>query len=538
MSVRVRFAPSPTGDVHIGNIRAAIFNWLFARHEAGKFLLRIEDTDRERSTPRAIAGLLDMMQWLALDYDESPLYQSSRTAAHAAAARGLLADGAAYRSAPDDHGNSAVIFRIPWAAETCPNVVRVGETELAVHPDVPVTVSHAGVSFAQVSKKGKPMPAAACLAGFLGLEIRDAAGAILFRLDGQLQSILDERQVHHVENAATLRFVRRQVEFEDIVKGTLAKPLDSMKDLVILRGDGSPVFHLANVCDDAFQDITHVVRGDDHVENTYRHILLYHALGLRVPQYAHLPMITNEQGKPYSKRDGDAYVGEFRRDGYLAHALFNYLSLLGWSPGDDREKLARPELVELFTLQRVQSSPARVDLKKLENLNGQYMAELPLAEFTETCRQFARQCPWYSAAEVDDAYLDRVAALLHTRTKRFTQVCEWGYFFQTIPSYDEAACRKYLGKPGVAEALDHAIANLAAAPFDAAGIEAAVHAATDTAGMKQGKLNQPLRLAVTGRTTGAGVYETIELLGRDRVLDRIRHARRTFLADAETETDT
>ena len=238
-TVRVRFAPSPTGNVHIGNIRAAIFNWLFARHEGGAFLLRIEDTDRERSTPDAIENLLDAMDWLGLDFDEEPLYQSSRLEAYREAAERLIEGGFAYRS---DLGDPA---------------------------------------------KGE---------------------AVVFR-------------------------AHRTVVFEDLVKGRMRKDEKQMKDFVILRSDGTPVFHLANVVDDIHMGITHVIRGDDHVDNTFNHLLIYEALEAAPPRFAHLPMLVNDRGKPYSKRDGDAFVGEFREKGYLPEALFNFLALLGWSPG-------------------------------------------------------------------------------------------------------------------------------------------------------------------------------------------------------------
>ena len=242
MKPRVRFAPSPTGNVHIGNIRAAIFNWLYARHTGGTFLLRVEDTDLERSTPEAIRTLLDCMEWLKLDYDEPVVYQTTQVKKHLAAAEKLLADGRAYKENKGGKGD-CVIFRMPK--------------------------------------------------------------------DGD-------------------------VAYRDLVKGEMRKHAADTQDFVIVRSDGSPVFHLANVVDDITQGVTHVIRGDDHVENTFKHIELFKALGAEPPQYAHLPMIVNHMGKPYSKRDGAAFVGEFREQGYLPDALFNFLVLLGWAPGDDR----------------------------------------------------------------------------------------------------------------------------------------------------------------------------------------------------------
>jgi len=534
MSVRVRFAPSPTGHVHIGNIRVAIFNWLFARHEGGRFLLRIEDTDRERSTPEAVRTLFDVLDWLGLEPDEPPLYQSTRVEAHRQAAERLLETGAAYRSSRGGPGE-AIVFRIPYELGDVPGVRNAGEVEWPVHPDQPLEVSAEGVRFALVSRKGKPAPAGGCLAGFQDLEAVDAAGRVLFRLRDHLDAILDKNEVVTIPHVRRIRFQRREITFHDIVRGELAKPLDSMKDVVIVRSDGAPVFHLANVCDDIHQRVTHVIRGDDHVENTYRHLFLYHALGAAHPKYAHLPMIVNAAGKPYSKRDGDAFVGDFREKGYLPEALFNYLTLLGWSPGDDREKMDREEIVRLFTLDRVQKSPAQMDAAKLLDLNARYMAELPFERFRETARQFLERCPWIQDAHVsiDDAYFSVVAELMHSRTKVFSQVCDWRYFFVDLPEYDPKAVRKFLRKPGVREAFLRLVERFGAISFTAAEIEAAIHAVTEETGILRGKLNQPLRVALTGVTVGAGLYETAEVLGRDRVLRRLQHAIANLCPDPE-----
>ncbi|OPZ23617.1 MAG: Glutamate--tRNA ligase [Lentisphaerae bacterium ADurb.BinA184] len=522
MSVRVRFAPSPTGHVHIGNIRAAIFNWLFARHENGVFLLRVEDTDRERSTPAAIASLLDVMQWLGLDYDEAPLYQTSQVAAHLEAARRLLEQGDAYTSAKGGDGE-AIVFRIPWEAERVPGVALVGPVETPVHPETPVTIDRAGVAYALVSAKGKAVPAGGCLAGFRDLEVLDADGRVRFRLADVVDQVLAGAASFAVEQPARLRYTRRQVGYHDAVKGDLAKPLDSLRDFVIVRSDRTPVFHLANVCDDITQHITHIIRGDDHVENTYRHVFLFAALGAPIPHYAHLPMIVNREGKPYSKRDGDAFVGDFRDKGYLPEALFNYLTLLGWSPGDDREKLSRRELVSLFTLDRVQSSPAQMDARKLDNLNGQYMAALPAARFAAEARARLRGLRW--ADGLDEALFGRVAALMQSRAKRYADVEGWAYFFGELPEYEAAACAKFLAAAPVRAALGALADRLDAMPeLTDAGVEAAVREVAAAHGFAEGKLNQPIRVATTGCTIGAGIYETLVILGRSRSVKRLRHA--------------
>jgi glutamyl-tRNA synthetase len=430
MDTRVRFAPSPTGHVHIGNVRAAIFNWLFARHAGGQFLLRMEDTDRARSTPEAVRTVLDALEWLGLDYDAEPLFQSTRRAAHGAAADALLAAGAAYRADKGGTGRGAcIVFRMPGEA----------------------------------------------------------------------------------------------MAFHDMVKGPLRKEAADMQDFVIVRSDGSPVFHLANVVDDIAMGITHVIRGDDHVENTFRHIALYAALGAPVPRFAHLPMIVNAQGKPYSKRDGDAYVGDFRARGFLPEALFNYLSLLGWSPGDDREKLSRAELVALFTLDRVRSAPAQMDLGKLTHLNAQYVAELPADDFARTAYGAVQETAW-GATLADDAYFRQVCALMQTRTHVLTMTADWAYFFTEAFPLDPKALQKALKKDGVRDALAALHAALAARRGGEPGEEDYARAIRDAEtrhGIAEGKLNQAVRAVITGLARGAGLYETMALLGADRVVRRL-----------------
>ncbi len=527
MHPRVRFAPSPTGNVHIGNIRTAIFNWLFARHEGGAFLLRIEDTDRLRSTQEAIDNLLHVMDWLGLDHDEEPLYQSARRATHLAAAEALVKKGAAYSHGKGQEGE-AILLRIPLDLDGLSFVEAAGEESAELYGDEAVTIDASGLNYHLVSKKGKGVPQAGCLAGFQHLRLFDAAGACIFNLDEHRETILGGESVT-VAAAARMSWHRHLVVFNDLIKGRLAKPIDSLKDFVIVRSDGSPVFHLANVLDDIEQTITHIIRGDDHVENTYRHMFIYHALGVEPPSYGHLPMIVNEQGKPYSKRDGDAYVGDFRAKGYLPEALFNFLTLLGWSPGDDTEKMTREELAQRFMLDRVKSSAAQFDHNKLDNLNAQYIAELPLDRFIELAEgHLPATMPKES---IDRAYFRQVAELMQTRTKNLTAIADWAYFFQDVPAYDEKQVRKNLQAPGVGEALSMVRERLLATDFSLPAIEAAIHATTEACGIREGKLNQPLRIALTGTNIGAGVYETVHVLGRERVAQRLDFAVRTFCAD-------
>ena len=518
--VRVRFAPSPTGQVHIGNIRAAIFNWLFARHEGGSFLLRVEDTDLERSTPQAIQALLEVMTWLGLDYDEPVFYQTSQSERHRQAAQEMLARGLAYE---DKKGGDvpAVLFRFPYDTTGVPGMETVGPQRLRLHGDVPLTVSRKGVAFATVSPKGKAAPMEATLAGFQGLEAWDAQGNRLFALEENLAEV-EAGKVFTLDNAAEIPYVRRTISYTDLVKGVMTKPLDALKDFVIIRSDGSPVFHLANVMDDITQGVTHIIRGDDHVENTFKHIFLFHALGAPVPSYAHLPMIVNAQGKPYSKRDGDAFVGDFREKGFLAEALFNYLSLLGWSPGDDREKMNRQELVEAFTLGRCLRAPSQMDIHKLTALNGQYIAALAPEAFLRLARQEARKAPWGEETVVESPLFGQVAAFLQSRVKRLVDVEQWGYFFQELPVWEEKTCEKLLKAPETLQALEELARRWADLPeFTAAAIEASVEECATAHGFAHGKLNQPLRAALTGISVGAGIFETAELIGRERCLKRL-----------------
>ena len=523
MQHRLRFAPSPTGQVHIGNIRTAIFNWLAARHMGGKFILRIEDTDLERSTKEAIDTLLECMDWLGLDYDEEVLYQTSQAQHHIEAAKKLMDEGNAYPRDPAAPEHSPILFRIPVFCDEFPFVRTLGPASLALAPDSTVVVNGGGLEFTTLSSKGKPAENQACLAGFKDLRILDAAGQTLFELSDEKVNAILSGASETVEHAASMTFTRREVFYDDMVKGHLSKPLDSMRDFIIVRSDGSPVFHLANVCDDITQGITLIVRGDDHVENTYRHLFMFRMLGAQVPSYAHLPMIVNAQGKPYSKRDGDAFVGDFRDKGVLPEALFNYLTLLGWSSGDNREKMSRAELVEAFDLARVQHSPAQFDAVKMANLNGQYIAALDPAVFRERAWEFAATYPWRES--VDRAKFDSVADLMQTRTKLMTDLASWTYFFAVPVDYDPKGVKKFLAPEPMRAALAKAADAFDTLPEnDPKAVEDALRAIETADGLSQFALNQPVRVAVCGVTVGASIYETVVCIGVKECVRRIRAA--------------
>ena len=430
MSIRTRFAPSPTGNVHIGNIRAAIYNWLFSRHEGGEFLLRIEDTDLERSTPAAVQTVLESLEWLGLDYDGEPLYQSTQRARHLEVAEQLLAKGAAYK---EDKGGTG---------------------------------------------KGE---------------------CVIFKMPG------------------------RDISFRDAVKGELSKKADDLKDFVIVRSDGSPVFHLGNVVDDITMGITHVIRGDDHVENTFKHLAMYEAIGAPPPVFAHLPMIVNAQGKPYSKRDGAAYVGEFQEKGFLPEALFNSLALLGWSPGEDREVMTRDEMVAAFTLDRVRSAPSQLDMTKLLWMNGEHLKRRGADEIAAGCRAaMERKGQWREGT--DPAYFAAVVACMGERVKLFGDLGDQaGFFFDEAFPYDEKSVRKRLLKEGALDILREEQAVLEGLdPFTTESTDAVLHALAEKTGRGMGDLVHPLRVAVSGTGVGPGLFDMLAVMGKDRVLRRIR----------------
>ena len=428
--VRVRFAPSPTGKVHIGNIRAAIYNWLYARHTGGKFLLRVEDTDLERSTPEAIQALLECMQWLGLDYDEDAFYQTKNKPRHMEAVEQLLTSGHAYkceRTSRDGKTGEVIMFKMP--------------------------------------KEGT-------------------------------------------------------IEFNDIVKGKMAKKAEDIQDFAIVRSDGSPIFHIANVVDDIDQRITHIIRGDDHVENTFKHICIFKALGAAVPQYGHLSMIVNQQGKPYSKRDGAAFVGEFRDAGYLPDALFNYLLLLGWNPGDDREVLTKDEMIKLFDLEKVHVTAAKFDMKKLQWMNGEYIKQLPKDVFKAELIKSVEAI----GLKTDGVDLDYLVDQLQIRTKFLGDMpANCKYFFTDDYEFDPKAVEKRLAKEGVKEILLDLVERFSKVEdWRCETLENMVKELSQGNGM--GPWVHPIRVAVSGRMEGPGLFEMLQLLGKERTLKRLATA--------------
>ncbi len=535
MSVRVRFAPSPTGQVHIGNIRVAIFNWIFARHESGAFLLRIEDTDLERSTPQAIETLLQALEWLGIDCDEEPLYQSREIERHRKSVAYLQDKGFARRLGAD----GPVVLHLAEALFDPSFVTEPRETvSLDVSQGDLVATKTALVHTTYSRKSGQSFAEPMNWNALAGLkfhledvEVHDGAALMRKAKDDAGETAAEGIDVHEVfeRRVGRIEFKRRYVYFDDMVLGRLEKPLDSLRDLVIVRSDGSPVFHLANVCDDITMKITHILRGNDHVDNTCRHLFLYKAFGETPPRYGHFPMIVNQKGKPYSKRDGDAYVGDFREKGILPACLFNFLALCGWSPGDDREIMTREELVEAFDLARVNASPAQMNPEKLEWMNGQYLMRMAGAELLPLVREALRR-DGVAEAELDDAWLQRLADLERQREKMPTVpqfVENTRYFFgESIQLQEKAIKKVLLKKDGAGLKVLHEILPVLREiePWTEDILERVITAFAESGALKMGDVAQPLRVACTGGTVSAGIWETLCLLGKARTLRRIEEA--------------
>ncbi len=518
---RVRFAPSPTGNVHIGNIRAAIFNYLFTRHNGGQFLLRIEDTDLERSTPEAIRTLLEAMAWLKLDYDEEPMYQSAQRPRHQDVAGEMIRAGYASRE-PDGptilHLDGALIDPSFVTEPRDVAEVDVSKGELRI--------TKRGVDYVTHGSDGKEYHNPISRDAMSELVVAMADGsvqpgqALLTGIPGLAEAALGGKP-------ATLRFKRRYVFFQDLVLGRLEKPLDSIRDLVIMRSDGSPVFHLSNVVDDVDQGVTHILRGNDHVENTYRHQFIFRAMGKTPPQYGHFPMIVNAKGKPYSKRDGDAYVGDFREKGYLPDCLFNFLALCGWGREDGVEIMTRQEMIDHFDLARVSASASQLNLEKLAWMNGQYLMKMPLGELLPFVQdELAKD--GVEVKNLDPEWLGRLVALEQERLKTVKDfVANTRYFFTETVELDPKAVDKVLRKKdgaGFAVLAGLREAFRGVENWVAADLEKAAVAYGEREEVKMGDLAQPLRVAVTGGTVSRGIWETVELLGRDRAMLRIDNA--------------
>ena len=469
---RVRFAPSPTGYLHVGGARTALFNWLYARRHGGTFVLRIEDTDIERSSAEMISGILEGLRWLGIDWDEgpevggphAPYLQTERMDRYRAAAERLVVDGHAYR------------------CYCTPDRLRQ-ERERAEQAGAAWKYDRACLSLAPERRAE--------------LEAAGTPGAIRFKVPAGV------------------------VAFDDQVHGRIEVDGATIEDFVILRSDRVPTYHLSVVVDDAEMAITHVIRGDDHISNTPKHILLFRALGAEPPTFAHVPLILGQDKKRLSKRHGATSVTEYQRAGYLPDAMVNFLALLGWSPGGDREVMTRAELIGAFSLDGISGGNAVFNTEKLDWMNGQYISQFPPAALAALLTPRFREAGVEPSA--DASWMARLVALLQPRTRRLADFVEQARpFLADVVTYEPDAEKKHLqslSAPGHVAALQAALG--AVEVFDEATVEGAIRRTAEEKGVKAGELIHIARVAMTGRTTSPGIFEVLCLLGRDRVMQRL-----------------
>jgi glutamyl-tRNA synthetase len=440
--IRLRFAPSPTGALHIGGARTALYNWLAARRSGGSLVLRIEDTDRERSTEENVEQIIDALRWLELDWDEGPVSQASRADLHQAALRRLLESGAAY------HDSATAKDVEAWKAE------------------------HGADR------------------GYRGEPVEEPNAAVRLRVPESGEIV-----VH------------------DVIRGPVRFPNRSYDDFVIARGDGSVLYNFAVAVDDAEMGISDVVRGDDHLSNTPKQLLVLAALGHEPPRYAHLPLLHGPDGRKLSKRHGAASVQELRDAGYLPAAVRNYLALLGWGAADDTTLMSTEELIERFRIKDVGRAAAIFDEKKLRWINGRFMREMPLEDYTEVVAKRLGRAP--------DERLRVACQIVQEKSQTLAEVWPLVRFLFEMPDVDEKSWRKVM-KGNAREFLVAAREALAAADgFDAAAVEEALSPLPDRFEVGAGRIYQPIRVAITGGSVSPGIFGSLAALGRDESLARI-----------------
>jgi len=485
MTVRVRFAPSPTGIPHVGNIRTALFNWLFARHEGGAFILRIEDTDQTRLVPDALDAILESLRWLGLDWDEGPelggqygpYFQSERLERYHHAADELIAKGAAYRC-----------YCSPERLDQ--------------------------VRAEQQRRKEPP------------------------RYDRRCRNLNEAERAEEAAKGAApvVRFktpLSGRTEFDDVVRGRVTFENDTLDDFVLLKSDGFPTYHLANVVDDHLMEITHVLRADEWLPSTPRHLLLYDALGYAPPQFVHLPMILGSDRAKLSKRHGAVSLLEYKRQGYLPEAMFNFLGLLGWSLDDHTEVISREEFIRNFSLERIVKNPAIFDVEKLTWMNGVYLRAMPPDRLAELLvERLEEDLPSAVPRPLDRDYLIRIVPLVQERIKRLDEAVSLTAFFFVEGTLEYAPetllGKRFAGRPDDARrALEASVARLS--PLDRwkhEALEGVLRPLAEELGLKAGDLFMLLRVAVTGQTATPPLFEMMEVLGRDRCLTRLDDALR------------
>ncbi|MCX5679767.1 MAG: glutamate--tRNA ligase [Candidatus Omnitrophica bacterium] len=424
--IKVRFAPSPTGYLHIGSARTALFNWLYAKRYGGKFILRIEDTDKVRSEKRFLEEILTDLKWLGIDWDGEPLYQSERFDIYRDAAEKLVKSGKGYRE------GEAYIFKV---------------------------------------EKG------------------------------------------------------RAIEVDDMIHGKITVNTDDIKDQVMIKSDGSPTYNFCCVIDDAYLEITHIIRGDDHVSNTPKQILFYEALGLKIPAFGHMPLIMGQDGAKLSKRHGGTAVEEYRMDGYLPQALVNYLLLLGWSPGGDREIISLDEAVKLFDINDMKGVQAKFDLQKLTWMNGEYIAKSEDSDLLPLLKDRLIAIPGVGKTPSKDLLL-KVISLYKVRIKKLSEFAGMtDHFFSDTYSTEVKGVEKYISTKEGKDILREFSSRLEKLDdFSHAKTEGACRAMAEETKLKAGAIIHPTRVAVSGKTTGAGLFEMMEVIGKDEVIERMKKA--------------
>ncbi|MDZ7609261.1 MAG: glutamate--tRNA ligase [Candidatus Desulforudaceae bacterium] len=480
-AIRVRFAPSPTGSLHIGGARTALFNWLYARKTGGVFVLRLEDTDTERFIAAAAEGIFSTLRWLALGWDEGPdkggpfgpYAQSERKPLYTAEAQRLLEAGSAFRCycTPD---------------------------ELAQHRE-------------EVRKRGE-----------------------VARYSGRCRHLTeDERRAKEEQGIRPALRIAAPAEgttvVTDLVRGEVSfDNRASFDDYIIMKSNGMPTYNFACVVDDHTMGITDVIRAEEHLSNTPKQIIVYHALGYPLPRFAHVPMILAPDRSKLSKRHGATAVEEFREQGYLPEAILNYLALLGWSPGDEREVMGIEEIVSMFSLDSVSKHAAIYDVKKLTWINAQYLSNLPIERVVETALPFfqARNLVSDQPATQEMEYAIRVIDAVRSRIHTLVELADASaYFFSEDFSYDEKGVRKHFTKEGVAQVLTRGREALARVePFTLEETEKAYREVIEGMEISGGALIHPTRLALSGRTVGPGLFDIIVILGKEKCLARLDRA--------------
>lgn len=433
--VKVRFPPSPTGFLHIGGARTALYNWLFARHHGGKLVLRIEDTDQLRSSEEATQTILDSLTWLGLDWDEGPFYQSKRLSVYQEHVERLLKKGKA--------------------------------------------------SYVEDPEKGR---------------------AVSFKIEGEI------------------------TDFDDLIHGKISFDTSLIDDFIIQKADGFPSYNFACVVDDGVMGITHVIRGDDHISNTPRQIAIYKALGFELPEFAHIPMILGEDGTRLSKRHGATSVTEYRDKGYLPEAITNFIALLGWSPGNDQELLTKQEMIDKFSLERVNKTSSRFDNTKLDWMNGKYIMDLPVKRLVTELYSYIDKAG-FDTGKIAEDWLYKLVELYRERFKTLSEFMTQAYpFFTDDIEYDNKAVEKFIKKEGASDILNDAYDKLKGVEnFSIEELENCLRSIATKHGVSFGKLAQPIRVAVIGTSASAGIFETLELLGKGKTLKRLEYAINTFL---------